>query len=141
MACTDTAIYDGKGTTITFGTSTTFILEMVRLNPGGQEVADIDVTHLGNTGYKTKKAAALKESAPITFDAHYDPSVTVPYGVNEVITITFPDGGTKVVQGFLQTLDPGDAVEGDKMTCTGSITVSNLNGSCVETGPVYTAAT
>ena len=134
------AIYEGKGTTLTAGTSTGFVIEKLQITPPEISIGEIDVTHLANTAWKTKKPASLKEVGVLKAKGHYDPSLTVPLGVNEAWTLTIPEGGgVQVFYGFLSKWTPGELTEGAKIEVDFEITISNLNGS-TETGPAYTAS-
>jgi len=130
-------VFDGKGTTMAWTTSSSFVVEKTRIKPPGSEVNDIDITHLGNTNVRTMTPSQLSTITAVTFDGHHDPALTVPIGVNDTITVTFPDGSTLVFWGYLQNYEPGDIVEGAKMECSGTITISNRNASGVETKPAY----
>jgi hypothetical protein len=134
------AIYEGKGTTLTAGTSTGFTILKTAVTPPEISVGEIDVTTLANTAWKTKKPALLKEAGVLKFKGIYDPALTVPYGVNEAWTLTIPEGGgVQVFYGFLSKFAPGEIAEGNMVECDGEITISNLNVA-VETGPAYTAS-
>lgn len=134
-------IPDGLGTTITFGTSG-FTMEKVRITPpavrGGEK---IDLTHLGNTAWKTAVLRTLKDLDNFSFEGHYDPSkhTTAPVNTNELITITFPDGDTLAVYGGMTDFEVGEVVEGAKVMCTGTIAVTNRTSEGTETGPAYGA--
>ena len=81
----------------------------------------------------------LKDVETIAFEAHFDPAkyVTAPVNSNELITITFPAGDSIAFYGYLQTFEVGDATEGELISCTGTIMVTNTNAG-TETGPDYT---
>ena len=61
-------------------------------------------------------------------------------GVNQLITVTFPDGSTYAFWGWVDEFTPSELVDGTQPTATCTIICSNMNDSSVETDPVYTAA-
>ena len=81
---------NGTGTTIAFGTSTSFDAQVTGLKINGEEVPVIDVSHMGTTGTRSKMFGDLKENVTVDVDMHYDPSETIPTGVSQTITLTFP---------------------------------------------------
>lgn len=135
-------IDDGLGTTMTWGSSTTFTLEKMSITPPAIEGGDkIDITTLNRTAWRTFVPKTLKQLEDAGFTARWDASehIDAPINSNEAITITFPDGDKIVFWGYLKTLEVGEIVEGDKVEGTGTITVTNWNGSA-ETAPTYSAA-
>jgi len=138
--------YDGTGTTIAFGTTTAAdSLKVIDLTlPSGFEYAVINASNLSNTAVKTKVRAALKEIKDFQVKFRYDATVYegISWASNEQITLTFVDTGTLVIWGFVQAGDEPtiemDPDQGAVVSVT--ITVSNLNGSSVETAPAYTPA-
>jgi hypothetical protein len=133
-------VYEGKGTTLTAGTSTGFTVVKTMVQPPEVSIGEIEITSLANTAWKTKKPASLKEVGVLKFKGFYDPALTAPYGVNEAWTLTIPEGGgVQVFYGFMSKFTPGEITEGNLVECDGEITISNLNGSS-ETGPAYTAS-
>lgn len=135
-------IEDGLGTTLTWTNNSSFALYKVRIKPFGIEGGDpIDLTHLGNTAWRTKAARTLKEATAIEFTAQWDPSdhVDAPINTLDTITITYPDGDSHEVQGYLRSLEPGDVVEGAMVECEGVIEVSCRDSGGTETAPTYSS--
>ncbi len=60
--------------------------------------------------------------------------------VNQVITVTFPDGDTLQFWGWLQTFTPGEMVEGEQPTAEVTITPGNIDDAQAEVGPTHTPA-
>lgn len=111
----------GTGTTVAFGTSTTFDAQVTGVRVNGEEMAVIDVTHMGTTGTRAKMLGDLKENVTVDVDMHYDPSETIPTGTSQTITITFPipsgstNGATLAGTGAIVS-HSGDIPLEDKMT-------------------------
>jgi hypothetical protein len=96
-----------------------------------------------NTTYRTKNPKALITMAPLSMTCAYDPacysSILTLINVNNLITVTFPDGSTLAFWGWLNSFTPGGCVEGEQPTADVEVIPSNQNDSGVETAPVYTA--
>lgn len=135
----ETVVYDGVGTTITFGTTgVSFGVEKLTL-PGWARAA-IDMTKLANSAVKTKKAAKLKDYGDFSVTVELNPTHAFDstFADNEQITITFADSlGALVLWGFVSDMKPGDVSVDSKSTFDLTITVSNLNASGVETAPSF----
>lgn len=80
----------GTGTTVAFGTSTTFDCQVTGIRINGEEVAVIDITHMGTTGTRSKMFGDLLENVTVDVDIHFDPSETVPTKTSQTVTFTFP---------------------------------------------------
>jgi hypothetical protein len=87
---------------------------------------------------------ALKSLTPFTTNCAYDPAVypelEAMINVNQVITVTFPDGDTLQFWGWLQTFTPGEMVEGEQPTAEVTITPGNIDDAQAEVGPTHTPA-
>jgi hypothetical protein len=132
----------GTGTTVAFGTATTFSPKLRSIKLGAETVSVIDISHMGTTAYREKMHGDLKEPLTVTLEADYNPSLTVPLGnVAETVTITLPipaggsSGATIVGTAFLSSASDADVPLEDKMTATYVIQFDGF------TGPTYTAAT
>jgi len=137
----ETAVYDGVGSSIAFATTgVTFRVE--KITPPGWSRAVIDMTLLANTAVKTKKAGKLKDYGDFVVSIQLYPTQVFnsTFATNEQITITFPDSlGSLVLWGFVSSPKPGEMAADNKSTADLTITVSNLNGSGVETAPSFSA--
>lgn len=138
-------IDDGHSTRLSFAAdSTVKFYEKTVTPPGIDAGGPIDTTTMHNTTYRTKSPKALLDITNAALTVAYDPAtypeILALAGVNNLITVTFPDGDTVAFWGWLDKFTPGELVEGEQGTADIEIVVSNVNGSNVETAPVYTAA-
>ena len=131
---------ESVGTTLTIGSQTFCFTALAGLGIDGGD--PIDDTCLSNTAYKTKIAQALKEVADLTFTADYEPAdwaaIVAETNVNQSIVLNFPSPlGALTFWGWLRSFTPAESGVGGRWTGTGTVVISNLNASGVETGPVY----
>jgi hypothetical protein len=92
-----TAVQDtGTGSTLIGTTSSTFLPKLTKIKINGEEIKEIDTTHLGTTGTMTAMLGDLKSRVTIEAEGDYNPSLTYPTGVTETWTWTgpIPSGGT-----------------------------------------------
>lgn len=134
---------DGYKTTISFAADPTVLFEEVTVTPPGvQGGGAIDQTNMHNTDYRTSAPKALMTLSDGGAAVHYDPAtydeILALVNVNNLITITWPDGATLAFWGWLDSFAPGELSEGEKPTASLTIIPSNLNDSNVETAPVHT---
>ena len=135
-------ITDGSGTTLTWATSSSFVVSKTEIKPYGLDGGGrVETTTLENTIWETASPKKLKKCTALTFEGLFDPALlaAAPVNVNDTITITYPDGSHDVVRGWLDKWEPGTIKVGDKTTCSGTIEISNQNGG-TETGPAFTPA-
>ena len=135
---------DGYQTTIGFTSSLTKLYEKEVQPPGIDGGGAIDTTTMNNTTYRTMSPKSLLTLSEHTFEAAYDPAaypeLIAMINVNQLITITFPDGSTLAFYGWLDKAIPNAHVEGEQPTVTCTIVPSNVHsGTGVETAPAYTA--
>lgn len=136
---------DGHSTRLSFAADTTVkFYEKTVTPPGIDGGGAIDTTTMLNTTYRTKSPKALKDVSDAALTVAYDPAcipeILALVNVNNLITVTFPDGDTVAFWGWLDKFTPGELVEGEQPTADIEIIASNVNDSGVETGPAYTAA-
>src|SRR5574343_414521 len=138
---------DGFSTTVTFSASTSAALyfqEREVTPPGFSAGGENDTTTMKNTTWRTKAPKKLITLTSFSELAKYDPAIfdeiTDIIGVNQQITITFPDYSTWVFWGWVDEFTPNAITEGTMATANVTVVPSNQNGSQVETAPVYTAA-
>jgi hypothetical protein len=131
----------GTGTTIAFGTSS-FSADVMSLSASDIAREDIDVTHMGSTGYKEFQPSDLVDGGSIEMEIGFDPDSQPPIsGAAEVITITFPtpaggiSGATFVFNGYVSSWSWGAPLE-EVMTATITIKVDGTG-----TAPAWTAST
>jgi hypothetical protein len=138
-------IDDGFATTITFTTPVGLSLllwEKTVTPPGVEAGGETDITTMRNTAWRTKSPKKLKSLTNAAFTAAYDPQVfdeiVSCVGVNQLLTITFPDASTIAFWGWLDTFTPNENTEGEQPTAACTIIPSNHDDSDVEVAPVLT---
>lgn len=132
---------DGYQTLISFAADPTVLFyEKAVTPPGVDGGGEVDTTTMLNATYRTKNPKALITMSPASMTVAYDPAtyaeVLALVNVNNLITVTFPDGSTLAFWGWLNTFTPGEHVEGEQPTAEIEIIPSNQNASGVETAPV-----
>jgi len=137
---------DGFPTTIEFSagvsgiTLSTVLAEKDVQPPGFDAGGENDTSTMRNTAWRTKQPKSLKTLTDVNLTCAYAPEVLTEMedmvGVNQLITITFPDAQTWAFWGWINTFTPNAVAEGAQPECTIGIMVGNQNGSGVETGPV-----
>jgi len=138
-------IDDGFSTTISFSEdSDVQMWEKEVTPPGVSGGGENDTSTMRNTSWRTKAPKSLISLSECSFSAAYDPAVfdeiVAMVNVNQLITITFPDGSTLEFWGWLDEFTPGANVEGEQPTADVTIIPSNQDDSLVETAPVFTPA-
>ena len=133
---------DGHQTLISFAADTTVLFSEKSVTPPGIDGGgEIDTTVMANTTWKTKNPKSLvalgNAQMTVAYDPECYPEVIALVNVNNLITVTFPDGDTLAFWGWLNTFTPGEHVEGEQPTAEIEIIPSNLNDSAVETAPVH----
>jgi hypothetical protein len=134
-------IYDGSGSSIAFATTgVSFKVEKFEAGPADKK-KEIDVTTLANASVRTKKLSILRELENLSVTIQHDPAKQyATWAANELITISFPSGsGSLAFYGGKMEYKPNELEAQNKTLATVTIMISNLNGSGVETAPVYTA--
>ena len=122
-----TAVVDvGTGSSLTFGTSTTYVPKWESLKFTGEDMKVIPTSHLGTTGSETAMLGDLKGLCKIEGQCQYNPSLTIPTGVVETVTWTgpIPSGGTNgaTIAGSASVVGHGfDSSLEAKMMCDVSI--------------------
>jgi hypothetical protein len=110
---------DGFPTTITFSESASaslYFYETEVTPPGFSAGGENDVTTMRNTLWRTRAPKKLITLAPFSAVAKYDPVIlnyiTDMIGVNQQITVTFPDSSTWVFWGWIDEFTPNAVTEG-----------------------------
>ena len=139
-------IDDGFPTRMTFSESTSaalYFYEREVTPPGFSAGGENDTTTMRNTAWRTKAPKKLISLTNSSATAKYDPAildeVTGMIGVNQQITITFPDESTWVFWGWIDEFTPAAITEGAMATANVTVIPSNQNATQEETAPVYTA--
>jgi hypothetical protein len=133
---------DGHKTTIAFGSPAVALLYEKTVQPPGIEGGGpVDQTIMDNDRYRTNLPKSLKTVTSNSFEAAYDPAtydeVIRELGVNQLITITFPDTTTLKFWGWLDKFTPNEHVEGEMPTASCTIEPSNLDAAGDEYIPTY----
>lgn len=137
---------DGHSTRVTFSASTSATLyfqEREVTPPGFSAGGENDTTTMVNATWRTKAPKKLISLTSFSEVCKYDPAIldeiTGMIGVNQQITITFPDSSTWVFWGWVDEFTPNALTEGTMGTANVTVIPSNQNDSQVETAPVYSA--
>ena len=136
---------DGYQTLISFAADPTVLFyEKTVTPPGVDGGGEVDTTTMLNTTWRTRNPKALislsNASMRVAYDPETYPEIVALVNVNNLITVTFPDGDTLAFWGWLNTFVPGEHVEGEQPEAEIEIIPSNQNASGVETAPVHTPA-
>lgn len=135
---------DGYSTRIDFsvpgGVSGVTLWEKTVTPPGISAGGEIDITTMHNTTWRTRNPKALKTLSNASFTAAYDPLIyddlLSMIGVNQEITVTFPDGDILTFWGWLDEFTPGANSEGEQPTADCTIIPSNKDTTGAEVAPV-----
>jgi len=135
---------DGFSTIITLANIPTVKLYEKEITPPGISAGGpIDTTTMRNITWRTMSPRALKSltpvSATVAFATEAIPIVQGQIGLNQLVTVTFPDNSTLVFWGWLEEFSIGAMVEGEQPTATLTINPGNVDADGEEVAPVYTA--
>ncbi len=138
---------DGYQTTISFSAlSSGIVFNVVAKEKGITPPAiegggKIDLTTMRNSNVRTfypKQLYTLGDSSVVVaWDPTLYEEMASVIGVNQTITITFPDATTLAFWGTLDGFAPNEQVEGDQPTAVLTIIATNLDDSDVETEPTW----
>lgn len=136
---------DGYRTIVTFDGAAIEVWEKTVTPPGMDGGGGIPTTTMRNNFLRTKDPKQLVDFTDLVFTAAYDPIVyatviAVAIQINQLITVTFPDGSTVVFWGFLDKFIPGENSEGNQPIATVTVVITNHDNDDNEVIPVYTAA-
>lgn len=104
----------GKGTTLGFGTTTTWTPKYISIGGASPSREDLKTTHLATANnYDTFVPGAFVDGGEITAEGFWEPENGFPpiTAVPETITITYADTGAATVafSGYVKTFTIGDA--------------------------------
>jgi hypothetical protein len=138
-------INDGHSTLITFSENESIkFLEKTVTPPGLDAGGANDTTTMRNERFRTKQPKKLITMTDASAKVSYDPAVIdqiiAMLGVNQNITITYPDGETLPFWGWLDKFTPSEHVEGEQPTADISIIPSNQDDAGDEFEPAIVAA-
>lgn len=133
---------DGFSTLITVNANPDISFWEKDVTPPGLDGGDpIETTTMHQTKWRTFFPRQLQTLTPVTTTVAYDPNVfaelTAILNINQVFTVTHPDGSTVAFWGMLQTYEPGTNAEGEQPEATITITPTNMDENLVEQAPVY----
>ena len=136
---------DGYQTLVSFAADSDVLFYEKSVTPPGIDGGgEVDTTVMANTAYRTRMPKALITLSNAAMTVAYNPEayteIIALVNVNNLITVTFPDGSTLAFWGWLNSFTPGEHVEGEQPTAEIEIIASNQNASLVETAPVVTPA-
>jgi len=136
---------DGYQTCSTFGLDDNLQFWEKTVKPPSLKAGGaIDTTTMKNQTVRTrfpKSLVDIGESNMVGAWAHgtYE-EIMAMIGVNQQITLTFPDGSTTVYWGWIDEFDPDDMEEGEHPTSSILIIPSNVDNTGAESLPVHTTA-
>lgn len=133
---------DGFSTIITFTNIPTVKLYEKEVTPPGMTAGGpIDTTTMRNTTWRTMAPRQLKSltqiSTTVAFATEAIPLVQEQIGVNQEITVTFPDNSTIVFFGWIEEFTFGAFTEGEQPTATLTIQPGNIDTGGDEVAPAY----
>lgn len=133
---------DGYQTLISAAADPTVLFYEKTVKPPGVDGGGgIDTTTMLNSAYRSMAPKSLITLTNGGMNVAYDPAtlseILALVNVNTLWTITFPNSHTWAFYGFLNKFEPNDLVEGEQPTADIEIVPTNVNGSNVETAPVY----
>ena len=135
---------DGFSSTISFASDSSVSVWEVEVTPpsiqggGGHRTST-----MRNTTYHTNSPGSLIDIGDCTVLVAYDPAtwseMIAMCNVEQLITVTWPDGSSLAFYGWVDVFEPTSLVENEMPTANMTIKASN-NNSGTETGPAYSAA-
>ena len=136
-----TKLGDGYQSLIAFAADADVSLWEKTVTPPGITVGgSVDTTTMRNTAWRTKAPKKLKELSDMSLTASYDPAVyndiVAMVGVNQSITVTFPDGQSLTFYGWLDSFTPSEISEGEQATADITVVCGNQDTDGAEIAPV-----
>lgn len=136
---------NGFSTTVTFANASGILLKEIEITPPTIDGGDkIDLTTMRNEELKTAAPQALYELQEMQGTFAYDlsvlPTILEQVNVEQLITIHLPPSGakTEAFWGYMKSFKRSAYKNGERPTAECVFVCTNVNGSGVETGPVYT---
>lgn len=138
---------DGLGASIDLSLPVTRLYAEIELNAGGPDGGEgIGTDSLRSEVVRTKVPKVLYGHKDIDVRVAYDPAYleaieTTAIQVNQVATVTFPDGQGYTVNGWVASFITDGQTEGNRPTAMMKFIISNVNPETGnEEGPDYFAA-
>jgi hypothetical protein len=143
-------IRNGHSTTVAFGTADpgfpATLVEKSVTPPGWDGGGFIDITNMRNVLLRTRISKSLITLTPMTLTVQWDPismttGVFSALQVNQIVTITYPDGSAMAFAGWVDTFEPPEHKEGEEPVAKMTVIPSNIDplDGVSETLPAYTA--
>lgn len=109
--------------------------------PGYTAGGPIDTTTMRNVAYRTQAPRKLKSltqvSATVAYATSAYPDIWAQIGINQLITITFPDESTLEFYGWIEEFTPSTHVEGEQPTANLVIQTGMRDNDGEEVAPAY----
>jgi len=135
---------DGFSTIITFDLAPSIRLFEKDVTPPGYTAGGpIETTTMRNIAYRTSAPRQLKSLTQITATVAYATSaledIWAMIGVNQLITVTFPDESTLEFFGWIEEFTAATHTEGEQPTASLVVQPGMRNPDGDEVAPIYTA--
>lgn len=116
----------------------------IGVQPPGRDGGDpVNTTTMWNNTYRTKAPRALIDTTDIVIRAAYDPAalpqIDAIINVRGTWTVTYSNGDTETIYGYLRIFARAEHVEGAMPEATLTITQTNTDATGNEEGPVISA--
>lgn len=133
---------DGFSTIITLANIPTIQLFEKDVTPPGYTAGGpIDTTTMRNIAYRTQAPRKLKGltqlAATVAYATTAYPDIWQQIGVNQVITVTFPDESTLEFYGWIEEFTPSTHTEGEQPTASLVIQTGMRDNDGEEVAPIY----
>jgi hypothetical protein len=136
-------IIDGLGTIYSLAGTSAKMWEVSTTPPGVAMGGAVNTTTHRNVAWRTKGKKTLKELTDGSMTVAYDPAclttLLTQVGVNQLITVTFPDESSWEFWGILDEFVPGDATDGEQPEAEITIIPTLQDNAGVEVPPEYNA--
>jgi len=133
---------DGFSTIITLENIPTIKLYEKDVTPPGYTAGGpIDTTTMRNIAYRTQAPRQLKSltqlSATVAYATVAYPDIWAQIGVNQLVTVTFPDESTLSFYGWIEEFTPSTHTEGEQPTAALVIQTGMRDNNGDEVAPLY----
>lgn len=133
---------DGFSTIITLANvPTAKMYERDVTPPGYTAGGPIETTTMRNIAYRTSAPRKLKNlsqvSATVAYATEIYPQIFEQIGVNQLVTVTFPDASSITFWGWIEEFTPSTHTEGEQPTASLVIQPGMRDGNGDEVAPVY----
>lgn len=133
---------DGFATFITFANLATIKLyEREVMPPGYTAGGPIETTTMRNIAYRTSAPRKLKSLTQVTATVSYATEaideIWAQIGINQLVTITYPDGWVIAFWGWIESFTPASHKEGEQPTASLVVHPSMRDSDGDEVAPDY----